>query len=232
MQTRPVLCYITSREELSDSVMQPQVSVQRADTNLGHRCNVLLDKIGEAARAGVDFVQLREKDLGGRALERLALAASATIRRNSARGGESRTKLLLNARADVALAVGADGVHLPSHDLTVTEVRAIWEHAHPRTRPTISVACHTLNEVRTAADDGADFVLFAAVFGKKNAPGLVATGIENLRDACRASIPVLALGGVTLGNARACLDAGATGIAGIRLFQDHDIAAVVRELRG
>jgi len=232
MQTPPVLCYITSREELSDSMKQPQVSVQRADANLGHRCDFLLEKIGEAARAGLDFVQLREKDLGGRALERLALVALETIRRNSARGGDSQTKLLLNTRVDVALAVGADGLHLSSHDLTVTEVRAIWEHAQPRTQPIISVACHTLNEVRTAADDGADFVLFAPVFGKKNASGVAATGIENLREACRASIPVLALGGVTLGNARACRDAGATGIAGIRLFQDHDIAAVVRELRG
>ena len=232
MQTRPVLCYITSREQLPDSVDQPQISVQKADANLGHRCNALLEKIGEAARAGVDLVQLREKDLSGQALEKLALAAVEVIRRNSADDGGSRTKLLINGRVDVALAVGAEGVHLPAHDLSAAEVRVIWKHARPGTSPMISVACHTVGEVRTAAEADVDFALFAPVFRKKDAPGVTATGIEGLREACRAPVRVLALGGVTLANARACLDAGAAGIAAIRLFQDHDIADIVRELRG
>jgi thiamine-phosphate pyrophosphorylase len=214
MQTRPVLCYVTDRQSLRGGE------------------SALLDKLGEAARAGVDFVQLREKDLGGRALENLALAARDAIRRNSPRDGESQTKLLVNARVDVALAVGADGVHLPSRDLSVAEVRAIWKHARPGTSPMISAACHTVVEVRTAAEADLDFTLFAPVFAKKDAAGVAVAGLEILREACRATVPVLALGGVTLANARACLQAGAAGIAGIRLFQDQDIATVVRELRG
>jgi thiamine-phosphate pyrophosphorylase len=79
------------------------------------------------------------------------------------------------------------------------------------------------------AAEGADFAVFAPVFEKGNARP---AGLEGLREACRASIPVLALGGVTLQNAQACLDAGAAGIAGIRLFQEHDVCQVVRTLRG
>lgn len=231
MQARPVLCYITSREELPGRAREPQVSLHATDTTLGHRCNGLLAKIGEAARAGVDLVQLREKDLSGRELETLALAAVEMIRRNSLAGAGFVTKLLVNAQVDVALAVGADGVHLPSRDLSVAEVHAIWKHARPGTRPVVSIACHTLEETREAAAAGADFALFAPVFGKKDAPGVPAAGLEGLRAACRAGVPVLALGGVTLTNARACMEAGAAGVAGIRLFQDQDIAALVRELR-
>jgi thiamine-phosphate pyrophosphorylase len=93
---------------------------------------------------------------------------------------------------------------------------------------TVGVSCHTPEEVPEAQQRGADFVLFAPVFekGKQKAAGL-----ENLRLACAYSIPVFALGGVTLENAASCFGAGATGIAGIRLFQENEIADVVRELR-
>jgi thiamine-phosphate pyrophosphorylase len=73
--------------------------------------------------------------------------------------------------------------------------------------------------------------VFAPVFGKKDAPHTSPAGLDGLREACRQKIPVLALGGVTLANGRACLEAGATGIAAIRLFQENDIADVVRQLK-
>jgi thiamine-phosphate pyrophosphorylase len=85
--------------------------------------------------------------------------------------------------------------------------------------------------VAQAAANGADFAVFAPVFEKKDAPGARSAGLGALREACRAAIPVLALGGITLENARSCFDAGAAGIAAIRLFQENDMATVVKQLR-
>lgn len=95
----------------------------------------------------------------------------------------------------------------------------------------MSVSCHFAGDVARAASEGADFAVFAPVFEKKDAPRTGSAGLDGLREACRQKIPVLALGGVTLTNARACIDAGATGIAAIRLFQENEIAEVVRHLR-
>jgi thiamine-phosphate pyrophosphorylase len=216
MQKHILLCYITDRAAFGGDEAARRVA--------------LVDKIGEAARAGVDFVQLREKDLSGRELERLALAAAEAIRRNSAAGTAFRTKLLVNARVDVALAVEADGVHLPAGDLSPDEVRGVWARGE-RAAPVISVSCHTVAEVRTAAEAEVDFALFAPVFGKKDALTVAAAGVEGLREACRVPVPVVALGGVSLGNAGACLEAGAAGVAAIRMFQEQNISRVVCELR-
>ena len=83
-----------------------------------------------------------------------------------------------------------------------------------------------------AAQNQATFAVFAPVFEKKDAPGNLPQGLEALTQACRARIPVLALGGVTLQNAQSCLQAGAAGIAAIRLFQENEISKVVGSLRG
>ncbi len=93
----------------------------------------------------------------------------------------------------------------------------------------IGISCHSPEEVSRAAAEGATFAVFAPVFEKK---GTHAAGLEKLREACKAKIPVLALGGVSLENAEACLDAGAAGIAAIRLFQENDIESVVKSFRG
>lgn len=217
------------------------------------RRHTLLAKIAEAARAGVDYIQLREKDLPARDLESLTRAALSAIRdvqvtiqnvKPRTENQELRTALLINSRSDVALATAADGVHLPANSISPAEVRRIWESsirhtarsrhaATPAARGVvISVACHEPAEVREAETGGADFAVFAPVFEKKGAPGARPTGLDTLRRACRHRIPVFALGGVTLENAAACFEAGASGIAGIRLFQDHDIAEVSRRLRG
>jgi thiamine-phosphate pyrophosphorylase len=92
----------------------------------------------------------------------------------------------------------------------------------------ITRSCHTGEDVLRAESEAADFAIFAPVFEKK---GEVPTGLASLREACQAKIPVLALGGVTLQNARSCLEAGAAGIAAIRLFQENKIEDVVRALR-
>lgn len=194
----------------------------------------LLDKIAEAARAHVDYVQLREKDLSTGDLESLAREAMQIIHSQ-----ELATALLINSRADVALAVNAAGVHLTANDLSPEEVRAIWQGRFGRGRlarelpsPVISVSCHSPQGVSKAAANQASLAIFAPVFEKKDAFGVTPAGLEKLRQACREKIPVLALGGVTLQNARSCLEAGAAGIAAIRLFQENDIATIVRELRG
>jgi thiamine-phosphate pyrophosphorylase len=203
----------------------------------------LVEKIGEAARAGVDYIQLREKDLATRDLELLATDALRAIRQARLATGrrQSATALLINSRTDVALAVQADGVHLRSDDISPQDVRTIWEDGgnkvgggrlagsnSPRNL-LIAVSCHSPAEVVEAAASAATFAVFGPVFGKKDAPP---AGLGALRQACQANIPVLALGGITLANARSCLGAGAAGIAAIRLFQDNDIAAVANELGG
>lgn len=203
----------------------------------------LLDKIAEAASTGVDYIQLREKDISTRNLESLAREAIQIIRDHNklATGHQPlATALLINSRTDVALAVDANGVHLPADDLLPKEVRSIWQEKCSRKRlaredaaedPLVSVSCHSSEEVAYAATNGANLALFAPVFEKKDAPGTTPTSLDALRRVCRARIPVLALGGITLQNAESCLRAGAAGIAAIRLFQENNIAAIVRTLR-
>ena len=194
----------------------------------------LLAKITEAARAGVDYIQLREKDLSARELEALAQVAVRVVRNANEQPGRvaHSTRLLINSRSDTALAVGAEGVHLRSADISPKDVRALVSRSgvHPSAFLVCS-SCHSPEEVRSAESAGADFAVFAPVFEKKTAPHIRPLGLQELASACRASIPVLALGGVTLANAAACIEAGAAGIAAIRLFQEHPIADVVRALR-
>lgn len=192
------------------------------------RREALLRRVAEAARAGVDYIQLREKDLPARELELLARTAVQAVRASSA-----TVKLLVNGRTDVALAAGADGVHLPAGELAASEVRALWSQSCGR-EPVIGVSAHTVEDVVRAKSEGAKFVVLAPIFEKVQT-GSSGIGLEVLRAACArvqsAEFPVFALGGVNLSNALACLDAGATGIAGIRLFQQGDIFETVKRLR-
>jgi thiamine-phosphate pyrophosphorylase len=199
------------------------------------RLRRLLDKIAEAANAGVDFIQLRENDLPTRGVEQLAREAMRIITELATAHRPLPTALLINSRIDVALATAANGVHLPANDISPDEVRAAWKcgagalaRELSARNPLIAVSCHTPEEVKKAAANQATFAVFAPVFEKNDVPG---TGLEALRQACRIKIPVLALGGVTPQNAHSCLQAGAAGIAAIRLFQENDIATVVRNLR-
>jgi thiamine-phosphate pyrophosphorylase len=221
MPAQPLLCYITDRTQFSGD----EASRRRR----------LIAKIADAARHSVDYIQLREKDLSAKDLEELARAAVTLLRDSNLRTEDRgpRTVLLINSRTDVALAIGAHGVHLPSGDISPAEVRNLWTRAASYSagaRVTISKSCHQLAEVQQSALEGADFAIFAPVFGKK-APDAHPAGLEALRQACLCNIPVLALGGITLDNARSCLEAGAAGIAAIRLFQENDIAEIVGKIR-
>jgi thiamine-phosphate pyrophosphorylase len=223
MPNRCLLYYITDRGQLSggENVRRPH----------------LLHKIGAAACAGVDYIQLREKDLSTKDLQRLAREAVSRLQRLRNSRWQVKTRLLINSRVDVAIACGADGVHLRSDDISPSTVRSIWAEANARAgepecrKPLITVSCHTPAEVERAATEGADFAVFAPVFEKRDQPDQIPAGLAALSEACKAKIPVLALGGVTWENAGSCLDVGATGIAGIRLFQKNIIPEVVRILR-
>jgi thiamine-phosphate pyrophosphorylase len=220
MADRCLLYYITDRSQF-----RGDECARRRD---------LLAKVAEAARACVDYIQLREKDLSTRELEMLAREAVAIVRENS-----SLTRLLINSRTDVALAEGADGVHLRADDVSSREARAVVQLSDQFSvqRPLaaghflVATSCHSDEDVIRAGSEGADFAVFAPVFEKNNAPGKQAAGLAALHEACRAKIPVLALGGVTMENAASCLEAGAAGVAGIRLFQENKIEDVVRALR-
>ncbi len=199
----------------------------------------LLEKISEAASAGVDYIQLREKDLSTRDLESLAREAVSVIREARKLATDHcppATALLINSRTDVALAVQADGIHLRSSDVSPQEARAIWTkcgagasaRADSRKAPIVTVSCHSPAEVAQAAASAATFAVFGPVFEKKDAPP---AGLALLHETCQTSLPVLALGGVTLAYAPSCLEAGAAGIAAIRLFQENNIAEVAQRLR-
>jgi thiamine-phosphate pyrophosphorylase len=215
----PLLYYITDRRQFpGDSHEQERR---------------LLAKITECAAAGVDYIQLREKDLSTRRLEELANQAMAAL-------GGSRTKLLVNSRTDVALACCAHGVHMPGNDLPASEVRAIFSLATQSranvAAPVIGVSVHSQADAVHAEAHGADFAVFGPVFEKDNTAN--PEGLNQLRQICSraqasaSAMPIFALGGVSPQNAQLCLQAGAAGIAGIRLFQENEAQAVVKKLRG
>lgn len=183
----------------------------------------LLALAGAAARAGVSFVQLREKRLRPRVLYELAARAADIL-------SGSETRLLVNDRADIARAAGADGVHLTTRSLDAATVRRAFGGDF-----LIGVSTHTLEEARAARDGGASFAVYGPVFDTPSKrPYGPAVGLENLRETARAlaPFPLLALGGVTRDNFARVLAAGARGVAAIRLFADAErLAAVVREIK-
>ncbi|HET9784288.1 MAG TPA: thiamine phosphate synthase [Terriglobales bacterium] len=178
-----------------------------------------LAELAAAARAGVQLLQIREKQLSTREL----LAYCQALRAATKGTG---SWLLLNERWDIALAAGLDGVHLPGAAVSPERVRR-------QTPPgfLIGVSCHAVAEVAGGA--GADFAVLGPIF---TTPSKAAygppLGLEALRAAAKQPLPVLALGGVSVNNAADCLAAGAAGVAGIRLFEDAAAVAAWRQGTG
>jgi thiamine-phosphate pyrophosphorylase len=174
----------------------------------------------EGLPPGAAALQLREKDLGGAELLRLARALLTACR-------ESGQLLLVNDRVDVALAAGADGVHLPSAGVPPAEARRLVGPGL-----LVGVSCHSAAEVARAREGGADYATFGPVFDtpSKRAFG-PPPGLAGLAEAARLGLPLVGLGGVDPGNAAAVRAAGAAGVAAVRAWlASPDPSAAVRAL--
>jgi len=165
---------------------------------------------------GVDFVQIREKDLEDRELFELTRSAVEIACGTACR-------VLVNGRADIACAAGAHGVHLPSTGLQVEDIRK-WL---PRDF-LIGVSVHTTPEIRRACSNGADYLLMGHIFPTESKAGYGRpVGLSRLRKACDSvSVPIFGLGGIKPELIESVLAAGAAGIAGISLFQDAGLKPI------
>ncbi|HKO05306.1 MAG TPA: thiamine phosphate synthase [Candidatus Acidoferrales bacterium] len=213
--SRPLVCYVTDRRAFGPD--EPQAAAR------------LLQKIARVADAGADAIQLREKDLSGRALLQLTEAAVAR-----AAAAAAAASILVNDRLDAALAAGAAGVHLGGQSLPVAEVAQFRRARRAPAGFLIGRSCHALEEALQAERDAADYLFFGPVFATPSKAAFgPPQGIDALAAVCRrVQIPVFAIGGITLENASACTAAGAAGVAAIRLFQEsEDVAAIVRRLK-
>jgi len=196
---KPTVCYVTGREALGSEASPEK----------------LLVRIRVAVAAGVDWVQIRERDLTARALLEFTKAAIAEA--------GSKTRIIVNDRLDVALAAGAAGVHLRGDSIPASvAVRWLTETGAPAGF-LVGVSCHSREDAIKAEAAGANYVFFGPVFDtpakrKFGAP----QGIARLADVCRSvQIPVIAIGGIDESNAAECLRAGSAGIAAIRMFQEE-----------
>ena len=174
----------------------------------------ILRLVEAAVAAEVPLLQLREKSLTARVLYELATQAAVI-----ARG--STTRLLVNDRFDIALAAGADGVHLTTCSLPTNVIRSLCKEDF-----LIGVSTHSLPSAQQAQQEGADFAVFGPVF-ETPAKQIFGEpqGLEKLREVARAlpGFPIFAIGGIDLDNAAGCFRAGASGIAAIRLFRNADL---------
>lgn len=193
-ERRPILCLVTDRKRLCPSCEGPDAQ----------RC--LVAQVRAAVEAGVDLVQIRERDLEAAALA--ALVAEAT---RIARG--SGTRIVVNERLDVAIAAGADGVHLRAESIAVAAARI----AVPRGF-LVGRSVHEASEAARAAD--ADYLIAGTVFPSASKPqGDRLIGESGLAAIARAvQVPVLGIGGLTVERVPAIAAAGAAGIAAIGLF--------------
>ena len=183
---RPCLCLVTDR-----TVDDP---------------NTLMERIGEAVAGGVDMVQLREKDLPGRELLRLATSLKETI--------SGRALLIINERVDVAVAVGADGVQLGEEAMPLAAARHI---VGPQALLGRSV--HSEEGGAEARAEGAQFLIVGSMFATRSHPGATPAGSSLLRNIGRllvypaAPVPLIGIGGITESNLGEVMQAGATGVA-------------------
>ncbi len=221
---KPILCYVTDRRSLPAT---PQLDLIQP----------LLERIAAIAAAGVDWIQIREKDLSGKQSASLVRQALDRVSKHGSHS-KSETRIIVNDRLDVALAEQAGGVHLGENSLPVDEAKRLLKSS-PAAQTSdndfiLGVSCHSLEAAKSAASAGANYIFFGPVFATPSKASHGAPqGIDRLARVCSSvNIPVLAIGGITLANVSSCLSAGASGIAAIRLFQDAaDPASMVDAIR-
>lgn len=178
--------------------------------NFPEKSAQILNLVRIAAQYKISLIQIREKQLSARLVFEL-VSKAVKITRNT------ETKILVNDRADIALAANADGVHLTSASLSARTIRQNFPREF-----IVGVSTHTIEEAETAKRGGADFVTFSPIFAtpRKGAP----KGLDALREVCEKSkpFPVIALGGINETNFKSILDAGASGFAAIRFLNDTE----------
>ena len=227
-----LLCYVTDRRLLGCELPSGAASTHN-----------LLKQIERAATAGIDWVQVREKDLTARELLELTRRAMAVVSTAVNSGPRPNapmsvpTRVLVNDRIDVAIAAGAAGVHLGGGSVPVGEVVRWCRAGNAPPDFLVGASCHGLDEIIEAERAGANYIFFGPVY---QTPSKISfgtpQGLGRLAEACRrVRVPVLAIGGINEENASACLRAGAAGIAAIRLFQqppnDAALGGIVSRLR-
>lgn len=199
------------------------------DASQSHQ-SALARCIERAVSAGLDWVQIREKDLPARNLLEVTRTAIGFCKTTSA---QSKTRILVNDRFDVAWAAGAAGVHSGENSLPI---RVLVEARRACLPPNflVGASCHSLGGAINTTEGGADYLFFGPIFDTPSKARFgPPQGVAKLARICSAvSIPVIAIGGITIENVRQCRQAGAAGIAAIRLFQqDGDIAGIAGKLR-
>jgi thiamine-phosphate pyrophosphorylase len=213
-----IVCYVTERKSL----------IPPPDDSRGAK---ILENIGMALDAGVDWIQIREKDLPAREL--LDLARQAVQMTDDRRGKTSQpVRVMVNDRFDVALAAGAHGVHLGQASLVAGDVVRWCRAGNARTDFAIGVSCHSLQEALSAENAKVDYIFFGPIFETPSKKEFGAPqGIQKLAEVCRTvpRIDLIAIGGVNAENAASCIRSGAAGIAAIRMFQMTGDAKTARE---
>jgi thiamine-phosphate pyrophosphorylase len=208
---KPILYLITSGE------------TTEATTPVSLEFQNILALVRVSLEAGISLIQLREKSLSARTLYELTVSCASLTR-------GSETRLLVNDRADIARAAGADGVHLTTRSIETSIIRRTFGASF-----LVGVSTHSLREARHAHDQGADFAVFGPVFDtpSKRFYGSP-VGLDALREAARqlSPFPLLALGGITTENTTQAMRAGASGVAAIRLFgNQRDLSETVSRIR-
>jgi thiamine-phosphate diphosphorylase len=184
--------------------------------------DALVQRIAAVAAAGVNLVQVRERDMEARDLSRLVARCVTAVR-------NTRTRILVNDRLDVALTSGAHGVHLRGDSMPASRARALAPIGF-----LIGRSVHTLAEAVIAhAEGGLDYLLFGAVFATASKPGQPPAGVQPLADVVGATpLPVLAVGGISSDTAPQLDGAGCSGFAAIGWFADGDEATVAERMNG
>lgn len=179
-----------------------------------------VEQVAAVLAAGVTFIQYRDKDRTRREIYEQAVVLRDLTRRAGA-------TLIINDHADIALAVEADGVHLGQDDLPLKDARMIMGSR------IVGISTHSLKEAKAAEEGGADYIGFGPMFPTRTKDAGPPQGVDNLRMIKHnVNVPVVAIGGITLGNAETVLAAGADCLAVATGICDGDLALNARSFVG